>query len=154
MASLQCNNCKYGIHCTDYPNEIERYAFPIEEWQKLIKTDLPIVRYSLDGPQNYLTIWECPECGAIHIFVADTVLLDQVFIVDSSAGTDCSEAKKYILFDSVHFEPIADSDMTGPEYDGTSHRFFAVKDNVAIIADDENFTENVTYYKQIPIATE
>ena len=139
------------MHCTDYPNEIELYAFPIDEWQKLITTDLPIVRYTLDGPQNYLTIWECPECGALHIFVADNVFLDQVFIIDPAVGFDLSEAKKYILFDSFHFEPIADADITGREYNGNSHRFFAVKDNTAIIADDESFTEHATHYIQVPI---
>ena len=154
MSSLQCNNCKYGMHCTDYPNENERYAFPVEEWQKLVTTDLPIVRYSLDGPQNHLTIWECPECGAIHLFVADSVTLDRVFIVDISTTIDFEKAKKYLLFDSYHFEPIADSDMTGSEYDGTSHKYLGITDNAAIIADDEGLTENITIYKRIPVVEE
>lgn len=152
MSSLQCSNCKYGMHCTEYPNDIERYAFPLDDWKKLVTTDLPIVRYMLDGPQSYLTIWECPECGCLHLFKADDVKVEKAFKPVSLSFLPNPDAEKYILFDSAHYEPIAESGITGAEYDGISHRYFSFTDNIAVISDDENFSENSIYYEAVNIA--
>lgn len=154
MASLKCNNCGYGIHYHDEPNGIEYTAFSMELWNTFAKTNKPIIRYVLDGNDDFLCVWRCPECGCIHTFIAYQSPLKQAYIPCDEEVIP-TEARKYLVFIDYLFEDISERGITAEEFSDsgkypTDSFFYAMigNDGIAVYG-DEACTEPLKYFTAI-----
>lgn len=154
MASLKCNNCGFGIRYHDEPNGIEYTAFSVELWNTFAKTDKPILRYVLDGDDDFLCIWRCPECGCIHTFEAYHSTLKQAYAPCVENVTP-AVARKYRVFIDYLFDDVAERDLSAEEFDNsgeypTDSFFYAmVADNSVIVYADEACTKPLKYFTAI-----
>ena len=159
MASLKCSYCGYGIHYHDEPNGIEYTAFSQELWNSFSVTDKPIVRYVLDGNDDFLCVWRCPECGCIHTFEAYRPIFKQAYIPCDNVVTP-NGARKYLVFIDFLFEDVSERGLTDEEFANSSKYpsdsfFYAmVADNSIIVYEDEACTKPSKYFKAIETMTE
>ena len=114
----------------DYPKK--EYG----EWSKLIQTSLPISRYILDGPNNYLSIWKCPKCGTLHVFVGDNINLEKVYVPIEECTVDSDIKNTYLVFDSNSYERIAEAGINGSQYDDNLHVYLQIHEKTARITKD------------------
>ena len=63
MASLECGICGNGIHYHDEADGTQILFIKSIEWERLLKTDMFISRYLLDGTNDYFYAWKCKACG-------------------------------------------------------------------------------------------
>ena len=158
MASLKCSNCGFGIHYHDEPNGIEYTAFSTELWNSFAKTDKPIIRYVLDGDDDFLCVWRCPECGCIHTFQAYQSTLKQAY-VPCSENVIPNGARKYLVFIDYLFDDVSEKGLTAEEFINsgeypTDSFFYAmVADNSVIVYEDEACTKPVKYFTAIETKT-
>ncbi len=85
MASLQCQNCKYGIHYHNEPSGIEYVMIEVPDWIHItsaqfdpknkeidVKTGYPKLyrtdTIAEDFPNAVRKIWKCPKCGTMILF--------------------------------------------------------------------------------------
>ena len=145
MASLKCNNCGYGIHYHDEPDGTEHFAIPVSTWEEYLSADKSIIRSFLDGPQNFLTIWRCKECGCLHTFSAHSVMVKHAYApceYDSSAKI--INGIKYRIFDDYLFDAVAEDNLTARDYEVSdkygSCYYAIIGDNYIYLYDNESFT--------------
>lgn len=113
MASIRCSCCENGIHYHDEANGTQFLAFRKKTWEKLAASDLWISRYILDGTEEYYVIWKCENCGAIHIFEADSPDLKAVYKkVGEVNDTDDLETA-FVAYSDYEWEKITESRITG-----------------------------------------
>lgn len=154
MASLKCSHCGFGIHYNDEPNGVEYTALSQELWDLFSETDKPIARYVLDGNDDFLCIWKCPECGCIHILEAYRPLLKQAYMPCENTSASAS-ARKYLVFIDYLFEDISERGLTAKKFinDGqypADKFFYAMIANESIIVySDENCTEEIKKFKAL-----
>ena len=154
MASLKCSHCGFGIHYHDEPNGVEYTALSQELWNSFSKTDKPIVRYVLDGNDDFLCIWRCPECGCIHTFEAYRPIFKQAYIPCNNVNSS-TEARKHLVFIDFLFEDISERGLTAKEFANigkypTDKFFYTMIDNKSIIVySDEKCTKEIRRYKAI-----
>lgn len=115
MASLKCANCGFGIHYHNEPNGTEFIAISQNLWDTFSNTDKPIVRYLLDGNDDYYNIWKCKQCGCIHIFRAGAADLKKSYI-QGDGIIDTTAAKKYFVFEDTLFEDIAEKGLNSIQF--------------------------------------
>ncbi len=155
MASLKCNNCGYGIHYNDEPSGIEYTAISMKLWNMFSKTDKPILRYLLDGDDDYLIIWKCPECGCVHAFNGYSPMLAQAYI-PCKQDFDVVSATKYIVFIDYLFEDISEKGLTADEflsnsnYDSNRLCYALISNNGIVVYRDEECTDEERRYIAIP----
>ncbi|MBO7392921.1 MAG: hypothetical protein J6U98_01815 [Abditibacteriota bacterium] len=151
MASLKCSNCGYGIHYHDLPDGTEHYAFRLDEWNRLINTDLSTSKYLCDGTREFLTVWKCRECGTLHTFSAFTPHFLGAYkpYVGEDIPLD-KTGEKYIIVDDITWEDITEQSLTGPEclakYPPKAFRYTSVSENGIVVYDDRDFTHPIQRY--------
>ena len=158
MASLKCSYCGFGIHYHDEPNGVEYTALSTELWNLFSETDKPLVLYVLDGNDDFLCIWRCPECGCIHTFEAYRPIFKQAYIPcnDVSIPTD---ARKYLVFIDFLFEDISEKGLTAKEfanegeYSSDSFFYTMINSESVIVYSDETCTKEIRKYKAIETKT-
>ncbi|MGN0537042.1 MAG: hypothetical protein ACI4M3_03575 [Acutalibacteraceae bacterium] len=152
MASLKCSKCGFGIHYHDEPNGVELTAIPLSTWDLFSFTNKPIVRYNLDGPQDYLIIWKCPNCGCLHKFMASSTRLERAYELCSEETFDTC-GTKYILFDDYDFDDISEKGLTASEYeklrDSYKAKLIIVNDDYILIYNDIKYNNVEEVYKSI-----
>ena len=154
MASLKYSHCGFGIHYHDEPNGVEYTAISQELWNSFAETDKPIVRYVLDGNDDFLCIWRCPECGCIHIFEAYRPVFKQAYIPCDN-GAISTEARKYLVFIDLLFEDISERGLTAKEFSNVGEYpadsfFYTMIDNENVIVySDEACTKEIRKYEAI-----
>lgn len=144
MASLKCNYCGYGIHYHDEPDGTEHFAIPFSTWEIFSPTDKPIIRYILDGPEDYFIIWKCRECGCLHTFLAGKAAVTRAYApckYDSSVKV--INGIKYRVFDDYLFDAVAEDNLTAEEFDASnkygSCYYAVIGDNYIYLYDDAGF---------------
>lgn len=154
MASLKCSHCGFGMHYHDEPNGIGYTALSQGLWNLFSETDKPIVRYLLDGNDDFLSIWRCPECGCIHVFEAFRSIFKQAYLPCNHVDIS-TEAQKYLVFVDFLFEEISERGLTAKEFAHAgpypaNDFFYAMIDHESIIVyRDEACSEEVKKYKAI-----
>lgn len=152
MASLKCSQCGFGIHYHDEPNGVELTAIPLDTWKKFFLTDKPIVRYNLDGPQDYLIIWKCPQCQCFHIFMGSSTIVKKAYALNSEV-TNFINGIKYIIFNDYDFDDISEKGLTATDYkkcqDDYNAKYLVVNENYLYICSDINFQNIEKIYKAI-----
>ena len=154
MASLKCSHCGFGIHYHDEPNGVEYTALSQELWNSFSKTDKPIVRYVLDGNDDFLCIWRCPECGCIHTFEAYRPIFKQAYIPCDDVAI-YTESKKYLVFIDFLFEDISERGLSakefanGGKYSSDSFFYAMINNECVIVYSDETCTKEIRKYKSI-----
>ncbi len=154
MASLKCSNCGFGIHYHDEPNGIQYTAISQELWDSFYDTDKPIVRYVLDGNDDFLCVWRCPECGCVHSFEAYRPIFKQAYI-PSDEDVILNAARKYLVFIDYLFEDISERGLTAAEFVNCgkypADRFFCamIADNGIILYEDESCTKEIRRFTAI-----
>lgn len=159
MASLKCSYCGFGIHYHDEPNGVQYTAISQELWDSFSYTDKPIVRYVLDGNDDFFCVWRCPECGCIHTLEAYRPTFKQAYI---PCGEDVvlTEARKYLVFIDYLFEDISERGLTAEDFakigkHSTSSFFYAmIADNGIITYEDEICTKPLNNYTAIETKAE
>ena len=159
MASLKCNNCGYGIHYHDEPDGTEHIAIPFSTWEFFYSTNVPVVRYLLDGPEDYLIIWRCQKCGCLHTFLAGGILVTRAYApceITSTAKTD--NGIKYRVFDDRLFDAVAEDDATAKEFEAYGKYrdcyYALIGDDYLLTFDDADFTHITGCYQAIETPTE
>ena len=151
MASLKCSNCGFGIHYHDEPNGIQYTAISQELWDSFSDTNKPIVRYVLDGNDDFLCVWRCPECGCIHAFEAYRPIFIQAYIPCDDAVAPAA-ARKYLVFSDYLFEDISERGLTAEAFADSgkypTDRFFyaAIGNNSIAVYSDETCTNVLRRY--------
>ena len=159
MASLKCSNCGFGIHYHDEPNGVRYTAISLELWSSFSYTDKPIVRYVLDGNDDFLCVWRCPECGCIHTFKAYQPIFKQAYM-PCSEDVVPTTARKYLVFIDYLFEDISERGLTAKGFANsgkcsTDNFFYAmVADSSVIIYEDGTYTKPLKYFTAIETKTE
>ena len=154
MASLKCSHCGFGIHYHDEPNGVEYTALSQDLWNSFSKTDKPIVRYVLDGNDDFLCIWRCPECGCIHTFEAYRPIFKQAYIPCDDVAI-YTESKKYLVFIYFLFEDISERGLSakefanGGKYSSDSFFYAMINNECVIVYSDETCTKEIKKYKSI-----
>ena len=154
MASLKCSHCGFGIHYHDEPNGVEYTALSQELWNSFSKTDKLIVRYVLDGNDDFLCIWRCPECGCIHTFEAYRPIFKQAYIPCDDVAI-YTESKKYLVFIDFLFEDISERGLSakefanGGKYSSDSFFYAMINNECVIVYSDETCTKEIRKYKSI-----
>lgn len=155
MASLKCSHCGFRIHYHDEPNGIEYTALSQKLWDLFSDTDKPIARYVLDGNDDFLCIWRCPECGCIHSFEAYRPLFKQAYVPCENASISTT-ARKYLVFVDFLFEDISEKGLTAQEFVtvgkkySTNNFFYAmISSESFIVYCDETCTQAIKKYKAI-----
>ena len=154
MASLKCSHCGFGIHYHDEPNGVEYTALSQDLWNSFSKTDKPIVRYVLDGNDDFLCIWRCPECGCIHTFEAYRPIFKQAYIPCDDVAI-YTESKKYLVFIDFLFEDISERGLSakefanGGKYSSDSFFYAMINNECVIVYSDETCTKEIKKYKSI-----
>lgn len=154
MASLKCSHCGFGIHYHDEPNGVEYTALSQELWNSFSKTDKPIVRYVLDGNDDFLCIWRCPECGCIHTFEAYRPIFKHAYIPCDDVAI-YTESKKYLVFIDFLFEDISERGLSakefanGGKYSSDSFFYAMINNECVIVYSDETCTKEIRKYKSI-----
>ena len=154
MASLKCSHCGFGIHYHDEPNGVEYTALSQELWNSFSETDKPIVRYVLDGNDDFLCIWRCPKCGCIHTFEAYRPIFKQAYIPCDDVAIH-TESKKYLVFIDFLFEDVSERGLTAEQFINngkypTDSFFYAMISNECVIVySDEACTKEIKKYKSI-----
>ena len=158
MASLKCSHCGFGIHYHDEPNGVEYTALSQELWNSFSETDKPIVRYVLDGNDDFLCIWRCPECGCIHTFEAYRPIFKQAYIPCDDVAI-YTESKKYLVFIDFLFEDISERGLSakefanGGKYSSDSFFYAMINNECVIVYSDETCTKEIRKYKAIETKT-
>ncbi|GEM_PF-4414843 len=159
MASLKCSQCGFGIHYHDEPNGIQYIAISQELWNSFSGTDKPIVRYVLDGNDDFLCIWKCPECGCIHTFKAYRAIFKQAYIPCDDVVIPTT-ARKYLIFIDFLFEDISERGLTAETFAisgkyRTDGFFYAmITEKEIILYEDEHYTKSLKYFTAIETKTE
>ena len=158
MAILECNNCGFCIHYHDLPNVTEYEAITYTTWDMFKDTDLPIVRYTLDGPKDYLRIWKCLECGCMHVFdqkwwVKKAYVPYNHNILHVDYFTIPPKGIKYYLFSDLVSEPIWEDDITAKEYEKNKKYprcdFAVINDEFIYVFSDRECTDVIRGFKAI-----
>ena len=145
MASLQCNHCGYGIHYHDEPDGTEHFAIPLSTWEWYRSSGKSIIRAFLDGPQDFLTIWRCKECGCLHTFLAHDIRVVRAYVpCDYSVFNGTTEGIKYRVFDDCLFDAVAEVNLTVREYEQSKEYdpccFAVINDSYIVLYDDKKLT--------------
>ena len=154
MASLKCSHCGFGIHYHDEPNGVEYTALSTELWNLFSETDKPIVRYVLDGNDDFLCIWRCPKCGCIHTFEAYRPIFKQAYIPCDDVAV-YTKSKKYLVFIDFLFEDISERGLSakefanGGKYSSDSFFYAMINNECVIVYSDETCTKEIRKYKSI-----
>lgn len=154
MASLKCNNCGYGIHHTQDLDGIERTAFLIEEWQKLSVSDIPLPRYDLDGPENFLIFWVCPKCGTMHMMIGSIPLIYRAYRPIALTNRKERKGRRCIFFEDKAWYDIVELDLRIDNYKSVlpanTVKYAIIGKNFMDIYQDEACTEMLDSYELIP----
>ena len=159
MAGLECNNCGFGIHYHDEPNGVGYEDITYTTWNMFKDTDLPIVRYTLDGPQDYVTIWKCLECGCMHVFEANSNWVKKAYvpynynIFHKDYFKTSPKGIRYYLFSDLVSEPIWEDDLTAREYEKNKKYprcdFAVINDEFIYVFSDRECTDVIRGFKAI-----
>lgn len=113
MASIKCSCCGNAIHYHDEPDGTQFIAFSKNTWDKLTASDLWISRYVLDTAEKYFIVWKCKECGALHVFDADSPQLNSVYTKSDAPGVLPLQTDEYIAFSDYEWEKITEERIRG-----------------------------------------
>lgn len=155
MASLQCSNCKYGIHYHDEANGTEWTAFELDTWEKLISSPLELASYRGSTQSGWYYVWRCKKCGALHFFKSRDSMVYKAFAPSSSSETFSKIGIKGIAFSDLVWDDITESDETGNSFEGVykdvSRQYFILSDNFLLVYSDKNFEHLKQEYISIEI---
>ncbi len=126
MASLQCKNCKYGIHYHDEPSGIEYVMIEFPDWIKItsakfdlenkvidIKTGYPKLyrtdTIAEDFPNAVRKFWKCPKCGALIFF--DEKGKVKAEYIPNGDDTQVTSGIEWtgIAFDDYHWDELTEA---------------------------------------------
>ena len=144
MASLKCNNCGYGIHYHDEPDGTEHFAISFSTWEWYLLEGKSIIRSFLDGPQDYLTIWRCKECGCLHTFPAHSVMVKRAYApCEYDPAAEIINGIKYRIFDDYLFDAVTEDNITAKDFDSSNKHgacyYAMIGDNYIYLYDDAKF---------------
>jgi len=115
MASLKCSNCGNGIHYHDEADGTQYIVFFEMDWKNLVKSDLRVSRYILDGNVEYYIAWKCSKCGTIHIFKYDsTTVISAYKRVELKYNNNITEGN-YIAFSDEDWDIITETQILGKD---------------------------------------
>ena len=115
MASLKCSKCGYGIHYHGEADGTQTILFREEVWNNLTYSDMIVSRYTLDGTNDYLTIWKCKECESIYLFQGMTTKVFRAYqLIHKNVILDDS-VEKYIGFIDIDWDIITEESIRGEE---------------------------------------
>ena len=128
MASIQCRNCKCGIHYHGEPSGIEFILIDYHEWEKIISSKFdpkkkvidPQTGYpklfrtdtiAEDFPEAIKKFWKCPECGSLIFFDRKGRVIAE-YLPDTDPESDeivCGQTA--ICFDDYRWDKITEAGM-------------------------------------------
>ena len=115
MASLECGICGNGIHYHDEADGTQILFIKLAEWNRLIKTDMFISRYLLDGTEDYCFAWKCKACGSLIMLDPVTWQVTNKYKPSETAMKDSTDSEQYIVFDDTTWDKITEERIRGEE---------------------------------------
>ena len=155
MAGMQCINCEETIYQNMELDGIEHLAFILDEWKQSLSSNIKPIDIELDGPENFLTIWKCPNCGSMHVFVGySSVIFRSYRHIALTDKNKVGEGRKCIFFDDRTWFDITEHDMPADKIDELlppkAVKYALIGKNFMDIYQDEACTEMLASYELIP----
>ena len=128
MASIQCRNCKYGIHYHGEPSGIEFVRIDSHDWEKIViskfdsknkifdpQTGYPKLfrtdTIAEDFPDVIKKFWKCPKCGSLLFFDEKGRVIAEYLPKDISKTDVIPIDPTAIYFDDYQWDEITESGM-------------------------------------------
>ena len=158
MASLECSNCRYGIHYHGLPEGIEYIFFKWDDWKKIELKKLKSYEIETENLSGYLYAWKCPSCGTFEFFDEKIhVRVTHVYKPETSEPPELDPEREMefgVFFDDYLWDEITEARVPMEEIlDKYSGYYWIKKDEGAMyMYSDREMKHCVAHYKRIEIA--
>ena len=151
MASLECGICGNGIHYHDEADGTQILFIKTSEWERLIKTDMFISRYLLDGTEDYFYAWKCKNCGSLITLDPVTWQVINTYSLAEENVDEKTDHDQYIMFDDITWDKITEERIQGKDliakFPGLIVANATVNANSINIYSSDDLTDIVGSYK-------
>lgn len=115
MASLECGICGNGIHYHDEADGTQILFIKSSEWERLLKTDMFISRYLLDGTNDYFYAWKCKACGSLMTLDPSTWQVINNYSLSEDTMDEKTDLDQYVVFDDITWDKITEERIQGKD---------------------------------------
>ena len=113
MTSLECGICGNGIHYHDEADGTQMLFIKSSEWERLLKTDMFISRYLLDGTNDYFYAWKCKACGSLMTLDPLTWQVINNYSLSEDTLDEKTDLDQYVVFDDITWDKITEERIQG-----------------------------------------